>query len=301
MAHTEALPIPPELAVPDEPIPADVLDRWADAVARAFPDATAGELPGLVADAGSTVAVFDALDTEEADRFNRWQITDTGGAEWAMRHVAVTEAEIAALRLQAEEWTRRIGVWFDTATRPLEARHAFFAGHLERYALARRAEDPKAKTLTLPSGQVRTRTTSAAAIVQDEAELVAWVKDNLPDVADTVVKTVESVRLTELRRHLVVVEVPVSVVLAPCGCVVTPVHPDGDEATAGTLVRFDTPDELAAWTVGTAAWCPDCGEDRLVARWRDTDYVVRSADGRPVPGTDVTYPTVRATVNAEAP
>jgi hypothetical protein len=66
-------------------------------------------------------------------------------------------------------------------------------------------------------------------------------------------------------------------------------------------VEWNTPDEVAAWTVGSGVVCPQCGEDALVGQWRTIDYVVRDAEGAPVPGTDVAYPTVRASVNAEAP
>lgn len=290
----DPMPIPPELAVDDEPVPGWLLEQWANHVLTEADDA------GMdLADMADTMLTAD---DDTADEVQRWQITDDGAAEWAMRHLAVLNTERGQLSAQADEWVRRIRFWFDQAVRPIDVRAVFFTRHLERYALRRRAEDPKAKTLNLPSGRVATRLTSPAVAVYDEERLIAWCKENLePDETATVIRVTEKVLVAELRHHVVLVEVPAKVVVSPCGCITPPIHPPDSATGMEAPVEFVTAAEVVAWSVGTEVRCPSCADYGLVAQWAETYHVVRDAAGRPVPGADVRPGDVRATVQAEQP
>lgn len=291
----DPMPIPAELALDQEPFHQAVLDQWAAYVAADAEDAAL--------DAGALARdVLDTVRDGDGDELGRWQITDDGAAEWAMRHVVALNVERSQLAAQADEWVRRIRLWFDQAARPIDAKIGFFTSHLERYALRRRAEDPKVKTIALPSGRVATRASSPTVAVYDEEQLLAWCKENLePDEAATVIRTTEKVLVAELRHHVVLVEVPTSVVVSPCGCITRPIHPPDPATGMESPVEWQTAGELAAWTVGTEVRCPGCGDFGLVAQWADTEHVVRDGAGRPVPGADVRPGETKATVTAERP
>lgn len=169
------LPIPPELACDNEPLTDDQLDEYVAERLTILEDPDSAGVP------------------------HRWTITDDGAAEWALRRIAVIDAERADLNEKATAWRDRIQAWFDHATTPLDQRRDFFVFHLERYAYEQR-EATGRKTLTFPSGKVASRESKPAAIVVDEAAVIAWANANLPgELLESVVRTVVSVSLTGLR------------------------------------------------------------------------------------------------------
>ena len=118
---------------------------------------------------------LDAVDQGEhaPDSVLRWQITDDGAAEWAMRKLADVQSKVTELQSRRDGWTAKIAAWFDQAAKPLSTRAEFFTAHLESYALRRREEDGT-KTLRLPSGIVSTRQPGPRVVVRDEAAFRAW-------------------------------------------------------------------------------------------------------------------------------
>lgn len=118
---------------------------------------------------------LDAVDQGEhaPDSVLRWQITDDGAAEWAMRKLADVQSQVAELEARRDGWMAKIAAWFDQATKPLSSRAEFFGAHLESYALRRREEDG-IKTVRLPSGSVSTRQPGPRVVVRDEAAFRAW-------------------------------------------------------------------------------------------------------------------------------
>ncbi len=287
MEPSLALPIPPDLALVAEPIPEDLLERWTNYVIETAADA--GVDPESLAD----TLRHDEVYVPEA--ITRFAVDDDGKAEWAMRHVARIVEERAGLAAQAEEWIDRITGWFEQRSKPLATREAFFRAHLERYALAvREASGGKTKSVTLPSGRIQTTSTKPKIVVEDETELLAWVRDNLePDQVSVVIKTTEKVLVSELRDAVVLVELPSRVVCSPCGCVDAP-------KVRGVYVNFDTVADVAAWTAGSAVECPSCGNEALVGQWVETYLAVRDEAGRPVPGADVAAGSISANVKASS-
>lgn len=150
--------IPAELALDEEPFVDDDIDR----ITGGYPDGPAG----------------------------RWSIRDDGAAEWAMRKLAAVLAEERELEERRDEWLQKIIGWFDRRHAVLVPRRQFFEGHLERYQETRRTADPKAKTLVLPSGEVRSRLSSAKAAVENPGSFVRWAIDHAPEVLETVHKPV---------------------------------------------------------------------------------------------------------------
>lgn len=251
-------PLPPELAVNAPPIEPDVLDAaielWSDAAQTDLEPSSAVEIAAY-----------------------RWQITDTGSAEWAMRQVVAATEEAREIRMQAQEWRRRIDEWEEHELRRPESRAAFFSGHLERYALERRLADEKQKTLVLPAGSVATTRSAPKLVVDDELALLAWLRDHVPvDVRDRVVKTTETVRLTELRE--VAELVPFTTVTLSCG------HEQE---------RLGRPDEIEP---DTKAVCEEHGEMHAIVSVTDAVSYVPLVAGVRAPGVDVSYPAITAKV-----
>lgn len=132
----------------------------------------------------------------------RWSITDMPSAEWAIRKYAALDSEIAEAEQLAADWIEQVRQWLDRTKRPLVRRRGFFEEHLTGYALRRRHEDPRFKTLKLPSGDVPTRLQPARVAVRDDKAsvetFVEWALEHAPDtvkakwspVADEVKKTV---------------------------------------------------------------------------------------------------------------
>lgn len=282
MEPSLVIPIPPDLAIDEEPIPADLLERWTHYVIE-----TAGE-SGV--DPETLVDILQHDETYVPEIVRRFIVDDDGKAEWAMRHVARIVEERAGLAAQAQEWIDRITGWFEQRSRPLATREAFFRAHLERYALAiREASGGKTKSITLPSGRIQTTATGPKIVVEDEAELLSWVRENLePDQIKQVVKVTEKVLVSELRDEVSLVELPSNVVVSPCG------H------TGRPPVEFVTVGEVAEWTVGSVVKCPGCGEEAMVGQWIETYLAVRDEAGRPVPGANVSDGSVSATVKASS-
>lgn len=145
---TDLLPLPPELAVETEPFSDFTL---TDHLAR--PDADPSTLP-----------------------LARWSIEDDGEADWAMRHVAVAQASLTQSRDQANAWRARIDQWEDDQAGRLQPRIAFFVGALEEFARRRREEDPRAKTLRLPSGAISSRSVPEKVVVENEPAVLEWAR-----------------------------------------------------------------------------------------------------------------------------
>ena len=110
----------------------------------------------------------------------RWQITDTGSADWAMRRYAHLQARIEDAELHAAEFKRQIDEWLRREKTPLEHRANFFFGHLTRFLQDRR-EDPSdgRATVKLPSGDIVSRKVPARPEILKEAEqdFIEWAQE----------------------------------------------------------------------------------------------------------------------------
>lgn len=139
---------------------------------------------------------------------HRWQVTDDGGAEWAMRMLAAIDAERAAIADQYAIWIEPIVAWRDEQLARLTPRRDFFAGHLERYALRVRAENPRRATISLPSGKVTTTAAQKPTVeIMDEEAVLKWAGDSLPaEEYELAVKTTTKPQIVEIRRLVKVEE-----------------------------------------------------------------------------------------------
>jgi hypothetical protein len=188
----EPMPLPPELAEPDPPIPEDQLEQlWEQAAAMA---ADASLDPDE-----AVAAVAHDLAMEDDHHPLRWRVTDTGSAEWAMRHVAEATAELEHLQMQRDAWAEQIDGWFRRAADRVRSRRAFFDQLLQLYAIEQReASNDKIKSVVVPSGRVRTTKAGPKVVVRNPADVLAWAEER--GVLDQVAPPKREVKLTPLRE-----------------------------------------------------------------------------------------------------
>lgn len=230
------VPIPAELAVDEEPFDPALVDDFTDLSIDTLDDVTDGDRLAPIA---------------------RFRIDDDGTAEWAMRHVAELDGELAVIAAQDAAWKAKIEDWRHRVSKHAEGRRRFFVAHLEDYQRRRREENPKAKTLALPSGKVTSTTTGGNAKVIDTDQVVAWFEEKFPDHVGDVVKVEESIKVAEFRKVVRVVDRQIGRAfegVLSCG--------HGFYFAAVDEPGNDVPDEPA---VGMAYPCPSCPIDVLDA------------------------------------
>lgn len=124
------------------------------------------ELDELLAEAGDP-------DTA-ADRF---VIDSPDAANWALRRLAVHAAKLADAEAFAQRERDRLDLWLAGERHQAEQSSSFLAGLLRRYHEDRLAEDPKAKTIRLPAGELTARKVPAHWDVDDEM-VIEWAQGN---------------------------------------------------------------------------------------------------------------------------
>lgn len=147
------------------------------------------------------------LDSDEPTGTLAWAIDGTATAEWAMRKLAAARRRIGEIEDTAARWHARIDAWAARESRRPLRTEQFMADRLAAYAVSRRREDPKAKTLTLPSGVVRTKEVHATVEPdpQHTDELLAWLASTAEEVRRTAL-TQPTVSRSGLRKVVEIVD-----------------------------------------------------------------------------------------------
>lgn len=312
-------PMPADFAMEAPPL----TDADLDAFLAYVDQAEADDLPAVRA--GSVVATLDeasanpgpfAEHVRAAVPAYRFSVDDDETAEWALRRLAEYEATLADLAEKRDAWMRRIGEWFDQASRQPARRARFFTEHLEDYGRRHREANPKVATIHLPSGQIKTSKSSPAAEVVDDGAVADWIDLRLtrppagvddaaiarwqawcaavraaaPDPTSPLVVRTPKVYVGPLRKVVTITERHVADrvtiawacdhTLAHTVPVETPRHldptPEVGEMTACRQCPFDAIDGV-----------PPMVAVREVSREPLTEHVVLGPDGEPVPGTTV--------------
>jgi len=102
-----------------------------------------------------------------------FQITDLSAATWAMKKVARIRARQAEIHAAACAEIDRLKAWDAAEQHRLDSEAAFFVEHLIDYHRRLIAEDPKAKTIRLPHGELRCRA-QQPEFMRDDAALLDW-------------------------------------------------------------------------------------------------------------------------------
>lgn len=232
----------------------------------------------------------------DVPRAGRWRVRTEADAAWAMARLCEAEAEEKAIDAQYAAYQRKISAAWERRQRRPRASVAFMRSQLEQWGHARRLDNPKGPaTFQLPTGKVTTREYAAKAQIQDASAVIEWVKRVLPaDAVAAIVKTKESITVTDLRKHVRVADVPVA-------CDVT--------LACGHTAKVDEPT-----TVGEVVFCDKCGainvdqadQDEamqpiaeILSVYRQISVVAAESSELqrvPVPGTRVEHSHVDVTV-----
>lgn len=149
-------------------------------------------------------------------------IADLDRAGRALRRLAYLDARMAEIDAVYEQRLAELDAWREGERRRDEHVRSFLLGRLRQFHEARLAEDPKAKTIRLPEGDLKSRMGQPRWEIDDQA-LIAWAADHMdellrrdPKVDRTAVKLEFRDRVTEDGR----------------------VFDDAGEVVPGIIVRF---------------------------------------------------------------
>lgn len=110
----------------------------------------------------------------ELEQTQRFSVDDKGAANWAMRKLArIRKLQAENAEVAAEE-RRRIDEWVTRENDKLERHAQFFEGHLTDFHRRELEADPKAKTISLPTGKLESKARQPKVIIDDVDEFIAW-------------------------------------------------------------------------------------------------------------------------------
>jgi len=155
----------------------------------------------------------DTIDATPDGQPLPWSITDKADAEWALAKVAELAAAETEIQTQYETYVERLDRWATKESASFRYRRGRLESELIRYAEQLRDEDPKRnKTLSLPSGQVRSRSTKPAIQVVDNDSVAEWLRHHDPVLYEKAVTA--RVKVSELRDAVKVVDADGSLLAA---------------------------------------------------------------------------------------
>lgn len=180
-------PIPPDLAMDEPPLTEAEVEALVDDALSYADDAKVSPADAALRWAEPTPAPAEG-EPDRRDPVQRFSIDSPEVAEWAMAHVATSQAALDGLTAQRDAYLTRIKSWFDRDARRHQATIGFFSEHLARYALARRAADPKHATTNLPSGKIATRKVNEAIEIVNPDAVLEWALAQPAEVQALVLK-----------------------------------------------------------------------------------------------------------------
>jgi hypothetical protein len=110
----------------------------------------------------------------------RFTIETKDQAIWAMKKISQAKAAQAENKEAAQAEIDRINEWMNKENEKLGSGIFFFESLLREYFFKIQEADPKLKTIKLPHGKLLLRA-QQSEYTYDEAKLIPWAKDNLPE------------------------------------------------------------------------------------------------------------------------
>lgn len=144
-----------------------------------------------------TDALIDGV-PDDTDR-EHFKIDGPRTADWALRKLQQSRALYDANESLAREEIERIKGWVEIVNESHVRDINYFEAILEHYHQACLEDDANAKTIKLPSGQLRARKMPTRVEVDDE-QFDVWAHAEHPEWFATVVK--REVGKADLRKHI---------------------------------------------------------------------------------------------------
>jgi hypothetical protein len=137
------------------------------------------------------------LDSEHEDRF---KVTDDSSANWALRKIAQHKKQMEQNNLLAEEEIHKIEAWNKQVNDEAQQSIDYFQSLLAEYAETIRNENPKFKTLKLPSGRIRYKKQQPKWNYDDEQVVQALKEADMTDY----IKVKETPSKSDIKKAFVV-------------------------------------------------------------------------------------------------
>jgi|SRR5690625_1217331 len=129
-------------------------------------------------------SLHDFLDEQEQVQDNSFVVDDENKANWALRKIKQMNDQIADNNALAQAEIDKIERWQNEVNEQAQSSIDYFQSLLAEYAIKKREEDPKFKSLKLPNGRIGFRKS------QDK-----WVYDN-----DKLIESLEKAELKDFIR-----------------------------------------------------------------------------------------------------
>lgn len=104
-------------------------------------------------------------------------VNDESQAVWAMRNLATAQRRIDTVERLANEEHERIDRWVEYATKTQKNIVQYFTSALESYMLRLREEEDR-KSLSLPDGDITSRSIPDKAAVSDLGVFLKWAQES---------------------------------------------------------------------------------------------------------------------------
>jgi len=130
-------------------------------------------------------SLHEFLDKQEEVEQEGFTIQDDQQANWALRKVRQFQQQQKENNALAESEIEKIQEWNDQENTKAQHSIDYFQGLLARYAMDKRKDDPKFKTLKLPNGKIRFAKQQPKFNYNDDEIIDALKQSNRTDLINT--------------------------------------------------------------------------------------------------------------------
>ena len=142
--------------------------------------------------------LHDFLDEQEQVANEGFKVDDDQKANWALRKIKQMQEQIKENNDLADAEIDKIERWRNTENEKAEADIEYFQSLLAEYAITKREQDPKFKSLKLPNGRFGFRKRPAKWQYDDEAVIAQLKESKLTDF----VRVKEEINKRDLRQFV---------------------------------------------------------------------------------------------------
>lgn len=140
--------------------------------------------------------LHEFLDNQEETEKESFQVTDDNAANWALRKIKQHQEQQKENNSLAESEIEKIKSWLSAENGQAQQSIDYFQGLLAAYALQKRDNDPKFKSLKLPNGQLSFRKQQPKWSL-DKETIIQSLKDA---DATNLIKVTEEPKLADIKK-----------------------------------------------------------------------------------------------------
>ncbi len=144
--------------------------------------------------------LHEFLDNQEQVTNETFKVTDDSSANWALRKIKQLQDQQKETNSLAEAEIEKINTWADSENEKAQRDIDYFQGLLAEYALKKREENPKFKSMKLPNGAIKFRK-QQPKFNYDEETLIKSLKNT---GRFDLIKTKENIDKTAIKKSFVI-------------------------------------------------------------------------------------------------